>query len=158
MAAPTHSSKWSQRAVNSPTRGWEPPRPQPFTSACNYACGHAAHSLSIIKEQQGKSCSIILQRYNLIFSFSSKCVDGFFLPFAVAFVSLLASANPPHSCRHCQNEPRGISVCSKSWITVARRLPVQQLRNKAITMPLNTRWLIVFSTPLALILSCGLHT
>ena len=154
MAAPSHSSKWSQRAVNSPTRGWELLRPQPFTSACNYTRGHAAHSLSIIKEQQGENCAII-QSY--IFFFLPNVLTGFSLPFTVAFVSFLVSANPPHSSRHCQNEPRGISVCSKNWITVARRLPIQQLRNKAITMPLNTRWLIVFSTPLVLILSCGLH-
>lgn len=37
---------------------------------------------------------------------------------------------PPHCSRHCQhkNEPRGISVCSESWITVTRRLPFQQLQ------------------------------
>lgn len=46
------------------------------------------------------------------------------------FFRLVASTNPPRCSRHCQheNEPRGICVCSKSWITVTRRLPFKQLQ------------------------------
>lgn len=63
-----------------------------------------------------------------------KCVDGYKWLFSfgvlLRFPRLVASANPPHCSRRCQhkNEPRGISVSSKSWITVTRRLPFQQLR------------------------------
>lgn len=56
-----------------------------------------------------------------------------FTPLLLFFFFRVASANPTHRSRHCQhkNEPRAIYAigdCSKSWITVRRRLPFKQLQ------------------------------
>lgn len=80
------------------------------------------------------SCQLDVQSYFLLQILKKMCSKGksrhFPLVRCCVFFRLVASTNPPRRSRHCQhkNEPRGICVCSKSWITVTRRLPFKQLQ------------------------------
>ena len=111
---------------------------QPLTPVCNYASGHATHSLSLIKRWQSVPVFFSAESgilyikifFSPILQNDLRGKVSIYIWVTVALCKLVASANPPRCIRQCQhgNDPRSISVCSKNWITDSRRLSIQQLQ------------------------------